>query len=56
MLTDAHWAVIGFMREYFEQRQIVPDARHVIKHPGRVQGAETAAAATSCSRSFPTAT
>ena len=31
VLTDAHWAVIKFMREYFEQRQIAPDARHVIK-------------------------
>ena len=30
-LSDAHWAVLRFMREYFEQRQIAPDARHVIK-------------------------
>ena len=30
-LSDDHWAVIGFMREYYEQRQIAPDARHVIK-------------------------
>ena len=34
VLTDAHWAVIEFVREYFEQRQIAPDARHVIKHLG----------------------
>jgi len=31
MLSEGHWAVIRFMREYYEQRQIVPDARHVIK-------------------------
>jgi tRNA 2-thiouridine synthesizing protein E len=31
VLSDEHWAVIGFMREYYEQRQIAPDARHVIK-------------------------
>jgi tRNA 2-thiouridine synthesizing protein E len=30
-LSDEHWAVIRFMREYYEQRQITPDARHVIK-------------------------
>jgi tRNA 2-thiouridine synthesizing protein E len=31
VLSDDHWAVIRFMREYYEQRQITPDARHVIK-------------------------
>jgi TusE/DsrC/DsvC family sulfur relay protein len=31
VLSAEHWAVIGFMREYYEQRQIAPDARHVIK-------------------------
>ena len=30
-LSDEHWAVIRFMREYYEQRHITPDARHVIK-------------------------
>jgi TusE/DsrC/DsvC family sulfur relay protein len=30
-LSDEHWAVIRFMREYYDQRQITPDARHVIK-------------------------
>ena len=32
VLSDEHWAVIRFMREYYEQRQIAPDARHVMKH------------------------
>ena len=31
VLSGDHWAVIRFMREYYEQRQITPDARHVIK-------------------------
>ena len=31
VLSDEHWAVIRFMREYYERRQITPDARHVIK-------------------------
>jgi dissimilatory sulfite reductase related protein len=31
VLSAEHWAAIGFMREYYEQRQIAPDARHVIK-------------------------
>ena len=32
VLTPAHWAVIDFMRAYYADHQIVPDARHVIKH------------------------
>ncbi len=32
VLTDEHWAVIRYMREYFETHQIIPDARHVIKY------------------------
>lgn len=31
-LTDDHWDVIRFMREYYEQHQIIPDARFAIKH------------------------
>ena len=38
-LTDEHWAVIRFMREYYEQRQIAPDARHVMKHLADYKGA-----------------
>jgi dissimilatory sulfite reductase related protein len=30
-LGEAHWSVIRFMREYYEQRHIAPDARHVIR-------------------------
>jgi len=38
-LSEEHWAVIRFMREYYERRQIAPDARHVIKHLAEVKGA-----------------
>lgn len=31
-LNEDHWDVIHFMRAYFEEHQIIPDARHVIKH------------------------
>ncbi|MHB1231305.1 MAG: TusE/DsrC/DsvC family sulfur relay protein [Burkholderiales bacterium] len=31
-LTDDHWDVIRFMRASYEEHQIAPDARHVIKH------------------------
>lgn len=31
-LSDAHWVVIRFMRQYYDARQIAPDVRHVMKH------------------------
>ena len=31
-LTENHWEVIRFMREYFDEHQVIPDARHVMKH------------------------
>jgi tRNA 2-thiouridine synthesizing protein E len=39
-LTDAHWAVIRFMRDYYEQRHIAPDARFVLKHLAETRGAD----------------
>ena len=39
ILCAEHWAVIRFMREYYEQHQIAPDARHVIKDLAEVKGA-----------------
>lgn len=39
-LTDAHWDVIRFMREYYEEHQVAPDARHVIKHLSGRLGAD----------------
>ncbi len=31
-LNADHWDVIRYMRSLFEERQIAPDARHIIKH------------------------
>ena len=39
-LTEAHWAVIRFLREYYEQRRIAPDARFVLKHLAETRGAD----------------
>lgn len=39
-LTDAHWDVIRFMRELFNQRHIAPDARFVLKHLAETRGAD----------------
>ena len=43
VLTVEHWAVIRFMREYYEQHHIAPDARHVMKHLAAYKGARKAA-------------
>ncbi len=32
VLTDEHWVAINFMREYYTDRGITPDIRHVAKH------------------------
>ncbi len=31
-LSELHWKVLQFMRDYFNEHQIAPDARFVIKH------------------------
>ena len=31
-LDEAHWDVIRFMRAYYDEHQVAPDARFVIKH------------------------
>ena len=41
-LTDAHWAVIRFMRRYYEEHHIAPDARHVMKHLAEFRGPQRA--------------
>ncbi len=37
-LTDAHWEVLRFMRRYYEEHHIAPDARHVMKHLADYRG------------------
>ena len=31
-LTEDHWDAIRFMREFYNEHQVTPDARFVIKH------------------------
>jgi len=40
VLTDAHWAVIRFMREHYEQHRVAPDARFVIRFLAETRGAD----------------
>lgn len=37
-LNALHWDVLHFMRRYFAERQIAPDARFVVKHLAEEQG------------------
>ena len=32
VLEDDHWFVLRFMRDYYQEHQIAPDARHVMRH------------------------
>ena len=38
-LTDEHWAVIHFMREYWEEHQVAPDVRWTTKFVTETMGA-----------------
>jgi len=38
-LSDDHWLVVRFMRDYYAEREIAPDVRHVIKHLKNTTGA-----------------
>lgn len=39
-LTEEHWAIIRFMREYWELNEIAPDARWTIKFVTETMGAD----------------
>ncbi len=41
-LTDEHRAVVTFVREYFEERQVVPEARAVLRYMKSVWGDQRA--------------
>lgn len=41
-LTQAHWTVLRFMRRYYEEHHIAPDARHVMKHLAEYRGPDQA--------------
>ncbi len=38
VLTDEHWDVIRYMRRFYEEHQVAPDARFVIRHLIERQG------------------
>jgi tRNA 2-thiouridine synthesizing protein E len=40
-LTDDHWTVIRFMRDYYAEHQVAADARHVIKHLAENSGSDS---------------
>lgn len=40
-LTDVHWDVIRFMRDFYQERQVIPDVRFVIWHLAESFGAES---------------
>lgn len=31
-LTDTHWIAIRFMREFYQEHQVIPDVRFVTRH------------------------
>ncbi|MEM7195092.1 MAG: TusE/DsrC/DsvC family sulfur relay protein [Pseudomonadota bacterium] len=39
-LTENHWEVIGFLREYFEEYEVAPPVRILTKAIGRRMGKE----------------
>jgi tRNA 2-thiouridine synthesizing protein E len=39
-LTEAHWEVITFLREYYEKYQIAPMIKILVKEIGKVMGPE----------------
>jgi len=41
-MTDAHWEIVHFVREYFEQYQSVPENRTLLKTLGERHGREVA--------------
>ena len=34
VLTEEHWSAIRFMRDFYIEHQVAPDARFVIRHLG----------------------
>lgn len=41
-MSEDHWAVVHFVRGYFEERQSVPEARHALKDLRHKLGEEKA--------------
>jgi len=43
-LTQAHWPILRFMRDYWLEHKVAPDVRHVTKYLVEQQGMEKKAA------------
>lgn len=41
-MTREHWTVVEFVRQHFDERGTVPEARNVLKHLARELGKEKA--------------
>jgi tRNA 2-thiouridine synthesizing protein E len=39
-LTPEHWDVLRFMRSFYDERRIAPDARYVLKYLAESRGAD----------------
>jgi TusE/DsrC/DsvC family sulfur relay protein len=37
-LTDTHWVAIHFMREFYQEHQVIPDVRFVTRHLAEFYG------------------
>lgn len=40
-LTEVHWDAIRFMRDFYQEHQVIPDVRHVVRHLSDRFGAAT---------------
>ncbi|MGE0080085.1 MAG: TusE/DsrC/DsvC family sulfur relay protein [Thiohalomonadaceae bacterium] len=38
VLTDEHWQVLAFMRDYYDEHQVAADARFVVKYLAEAMG------------------
>jgi tRNA 2-thiouridine synthesizing protein E len=52
-LTDAHWPIIEFVRDYWEEHKITPDIRHVASHMAQEQGIDKKVAKQQMFQLFP---
>lgn len=52
-LQEAHWPILSFVREYWDEHKIIPDIRHVTSHMAQEQGIDKKSAKQVLFRLFP---
>ncbi len=52
-LSEAHWPVLRFMREYWQEHKVAPDVRHVVDFLVRTQGMDKKSAKKHLFQLFP---